>query len=226
MAFFPANENVQTSSLMVTKEGKYSVTKPEHASLIADIIVDTADYHGIARTQIVDATACIGGDTLSFIGKFYRVTAVEINPTNYDALVHNMSMYGHQHGRRLRLFNDNFLDCYERFASKIVYMDAPWGGPEYKKERNLMLYMSGVPVDELTSTVLEAGNAQLVALKVPFNFDIARFKDTLNMCNVPNWVRVHRVSNYQLITVVTRRMSKQRQSSMRSKRERSPSPRW
>ena len=206
MAYFPACLGVNAMDLIVTEEGSYSVTKPRPARQIVNFIVDTANKNKVSCKEIIDATACIGGDTLSFLqsGMFGRVTAVEMNWSNYKALVHNMREFGYTNGRRLRMLDDDYTYCFKRFKSEIVYMDAPWGGPGYKNKTNLMLYMSGMSVDRLTRAVLEAGNAQLVALKVPGNFAFGRFRHTLSKCRVANAVQVHRLEGetYKLITVV------------------------
>ena len=206
MAYWPAIRGVNVHNLIVTEEGSFSRTRWETANQITNILAGTAKKNGVSCKEIIDATACIGGDTLRFLDsmKFGRVTAVEMSWVNYDALVNNMYEYGFTSGRLLRMLDDDYTRCFKRFESEIVYMDAPWGGPGYRNRSSLMLYMSGVSVDRLTCEVLEAGNAQLVGLKVPCNFAFGRFRHILSNCRVANTIRVHKLrgESYKLITVV------------------------
>lgn len=212
------------TKMELTKEGKYSVTDAKAAGVICSAILKTARCIGASTNEIVDATACNGGDTLSFLhrGKFRRVTSVEVDPDNYRCLVQNLRAAGYlpaattcDSTRRVRVLLDDFTLCYERFSgAQIVYMDAPWGGPDYKLEKDLMLYLSDRPLDRLTRDVFRRGVAKLVCLKVPFNFAFKRFKRTLGDRYTVQQVPVR---NYFLL-LVHRRQTGGRQEEVHAAR--------
>jgi 16S rRNA G966 N2-methylase RsmD len=186
------------SRMVVTEEGSYSLSRPDAAALIKKHIVQSAKQNKISTREIVDATAGNGGDTLSFLSVFDKVTAVEINDENFGALRKNIVAFGYPEiGPRLRMLLDDYTSCYKRFSSPIVYFDPPWGGPGYKKFEKLMLYMSDVAIDDLIIDVMENTNTQMVALKCPFNFDIRRFVDTLSNYVITRFP----VNNFQLLIV-------------------------
>jgi hypothetical protein len=159
-----------------TPEGEYSVTKSVEAKMIVDTIMDVTTRYDIDNDAIVDATACCGGDTMSFAKAFPYVTAVELKRDNFNQLRRNVGMR-----RGVRLLHDDFTLCYERFSAPIAYIDAPWGGPDYYKASSLMLNLSGIPLDEFVVSMLRNSTFKVIALKVPINFAFDRFYDTIKM---------------------------------------------
>jgi len=56
-----------------------------------------------------------------------------------------------------------------------VYIDAPWGGPDYKNKTALDLFLGTLRIDELVPRILE--RSSYVFLKVPGNYNFQRLKD-------------------------------------------------
>lgn len=180
-----------------TEEGRYSRSRASQSIMITKLIKTKAEQLLLNTKQIVDATACNGGDTFTFTRYFDRVTAVEVNDDNFKVLKKNaLSMGFKPVDKRLRLLHDDFLVCYERFSSDIVYFDPPWGGVDYKTKPSIRLQMSGVPIHRVVTTTLEAG-AKLCAIKVPSNFDFNDFRRTVKHRSM----RKYPVANYYLIMV-------------------------
>lgn len=195
--FFPRHPGVQPTDLIVTDVGQFSITRPWDARTIRSVVADAAVDIGIPLDHIVDGTACNGGDTLSFLQAFSRVTAVEMDVTQYAALQHNMKVYGHGNKSYLTLLQDDFTQVYKQLNASVVYLDPPWGGPDYKLFKELMLDMSDQPVDEVVHDILRQSDAKLVAVKVPNNFAFHRFRETLRNYHV----RQVPVRNYYLLLV-------------------------
>ncbi|CAN0481895.1 unnamed protein product, partial [Laminaria digitata] len=93
-------------------------------------------------TAVVDATACVGGNAISFANSFQEVWAVEIDPDRFKLLRGNVkkAVGSAAASRGVRFFNSDFLDFLEAEKSEIgakqpvVFLDPPWGGSDYKKQ--------------------------------------------------------------------------------------------
>ncbi|CBJ32895.1 conserved unknown protein [Ectocarpus siliculosus] len=136
-----------------------------------------------ASTAIVDGTACVGGNAISFVSAFDEVWAVEIDPDRFDLLKGNVkkaiARSAHKE-KTVRFFNADFLRVLETerggIAEKrpIVFIDPPWGGEEYKKKgggeeyekKGLVdLSLSDTPMVDVCGRAAKAG-ARHVLLKV------------------------------------------------------------
>ncbi len=174
--------------LRVNDEGRYSLTRPVDARAIATEIVAAARKHRVYISEIVDATAGMGGDALTFLRYFRRVTAVEMKDDNFKLLQENTrEQCGPIDQSRIRLLHDDYTKCFARFSAPIVYFDPPWGGPEYKTKASVSLSLSGMDISEvvrqtLRITIRGHHRRRLVAVKVPNNFALAEFKDSLGWC--------------------------------------------
>ncbi len=80
-------ENIQLDALCL-----YSVTDQVTSDRITDFILRLRPH----ASSICDATACVGGNTLSFAlcPNFTSVTSIEIDETRYQSLVHNCKVVG------------------------------------------------------------------------------------------------------------------------------------
>ena len=61
----------------------------------------------------------------------------------------------------------------------VVFLDPPWGGPDYRKHARLMLYLDDVPLHKIVNRLIDS--AKLIVLKVPFNFDFPTFLPQINL---------------------------------------------
>eukprot|EP00798_Chlamydomonas_sp_ICE-L_P019721 gene19721-26412_t len=56
----------------------------------------------------------------------------------------------------------------------VIYMDAPWGGPDYKKHKVVDLKVSGMRLSDIVQILTHNHLAKnLIVLKVPFNQDMS-----------------------------------------------------
>jgi RNA cap guanine-N2 methyltransferase len=122
-------------------------------------------------TVITDGTACVGGNTYSFAQHFAHVRAYELAPIRADYLVHNLHVLGVDN---CTVRCGDVLELVARDGNHdLLFLDPPWGGPEYKNEDNVYLYLSGVSISDVCRRL--RGHVRAFALKVPTNFDEARF---------------------------------------------------
>lgn len=111
---------------------------------------------------IVDAMACVGGNTLSFSQVFGRVEARELDEKRSEMLRHNVEVFGAsnvnaQQGDALEL-------NLEELDADAVFLDAEWGGPNYRTHREV-LKISTVPLNIVASRFLNS--VDIIALKLP-----------------------------------------------------------
>lgn len=167
------------SNLSYDTEGLYSITHPNDANLISTNIIKVLDSMNPTNSSnttnssnqytIVDMTAGCGGNLISFCEYFNTVVGVENNIERYKILKKNMLSYNYNNYKiicddSVKFISSNIFDAY--------FIDPPWGGPEYKKNNNIELTISGITLVEL---ILLIPKNKLIVLKLPFNYNISTF---------------------------------------------------
>ena len=158
-------------ALILDEESLYSTTDQVTAEKIAS---DLSTFLPNTAT-VTDATACIGGSTFAFANVFERVNAVEIDPMRFEYLKHNLVTLKCDIMSNIVCINgDAIVEC-ERMpgGQDAIFIDPPWGGPEYKNKGKVSLYLSGVPLADVCKNF--ATHTRYIVLKVPVNFDEANF---------------------------------------------------
>jgi tRNA/tmRNA/rRNA uracil-C5-methylase (TrmA/RlmC/RlmD family) len=153
------------------------------------------------KSTITDATACIGGSAYSFIQNFSNVIAIEYDKKRFEYLQHNMSIlpiYNNSFSNISTISNgsshsnisnseqingtynniiecrngDAIIECTKQYQ-EAIFIDPPWGGPEYKMLPSVQLYLSGLPLSEVCRKICTY--TTYIILKVPVNFDEESF---------------------------------------------------
>jgi hypothetical protein len=83
----PALPDSWRRALLFTEEASYSVTPHASSRLICDKILQRGADVGAA---VVDAFACVGGDTANFTRRFRLVHSIELDPAKIPLLRHNL----------------------------------------------------------------------------------------------------------------------------------------
>ncbi|OQS01699.1 hypothetical protein ACHHYP_00304 [Achlya hypogyna] len=157
------------SQLQLDDVAQYSVTDMKTAARISHFIMSLPGL--TPNSVITDATACVGGNTASFCTFFRYVQAVEIDPTRFQMLVHNM--HGVLTFVNIQCYCANYVDVATQFLQDVVFIDPPWGGPEYRQRSTVDLFLGDTGLAELCEQLVH--RTQYVVIKVPQNFDIERF---------------------------------------------------
>jgi len=170
-SLFPFKERVIYSNLRLTPEGLYSVTKRiDGERLIAFLHGMIPD---LRKQTITDATACVGSDTLLFSLHFKKVESIELKRHNMVALQNNVDVFGASNvttheGDATRVFN---------WKTNVLYVDPPWGGPNYYKIPSLELYIGGQRLDNWIEEVLRRDERpNTIVLKLPRNYNFTRLQ--------------------------------------------------
>jgi hypothetical protein len=193
---FLHKEGVDYTQLKLTEEGLYSITRRKDAERAVGIMRSTV---GDLKTKsITDATACAGGDTLHFANAFQLVQSIEMNEQNFEALQNNVRLYGFENiilhrGDATKLFN---------WKSDVLYVDPPWGGPQYKEQTALDLVMSGKRLDEwLEQILLRKNRPNYIFLKLPYNYNFGR----LNFLSNIEHIKPYKIRGYVFVSIIVHR---------------------
>jgi tRNA/tmRNA/rRNA uracil-C5-methylase (TrmA/RlmC/RlmD family) len=158
------------SKILLDEEALYSTTDQITADKITTDILSF-----VPRTStITDATACAGGNTYSFAQHFDHVYAFELDHMRVRILQHNMKLLGARnvvvrHGDSSSLCRQQYQD--------VIFLDPPWGGPNYKKHAKIVLYLSDKHIADFCNDIAIEKKARYIALKAPTNFDEVDFLD-------------------------------------------------
>lgn len=205
---FPDEKNVEKDLLQVSHEALYSVTKPDKAKKIQKII--TKHLNDIHKTPqdcvITDATACVGGDTLSFATYFKTVQSVELNPSHHKMLENNVRVYNR---KNVNIFLGDYVKWMPMLQQDVVFIDPPWGGPMYKKRSNVKLELSNTPLCKIVSFL--HNKTSMLVVKTPINFNIhSLFDCTALKTRKPlyNTIHVYHLVNMLIIVLMAKDIAK------------------
>jgi 16S rRNA G966 N2-methylase RsmD len=206
--YFPTVPGVNLGNLKIHEVGKYSVTRPRDADDVLQTLLKFIDMSSCPAPKerkhtlsIIDATACVGGDTISFASAFQKVISVEKDPNTFELLKNNIGVYKLLHDKVLPI-NADFVELLKHealpFPVDIIYMDPPWnpeGQPWHSGLKKLMLKLSDMPVYDVVRLAMRNTPARTVAVKVPQNFDFRTFVKKLSDV----LLMVHSVSSFYII---------------------------
>ncbi len=193
---FPYKKGVNMEDIQLTEEGKYSYTKRRDGNLTIDFLREKIGP--LKHYSILDCTGNVGGDTILFGLHFKQVHSIEIDEENFRALNHNVSLYKFDN---VHLHFGDSTKLFDKFATDIVYMDPPWGGPDYKTKTNLDVYLGKTRVDNFIKNDLLSDKRsakerpKYIVLKLPFNYHWARLKDVKDI----EETFVLRIRNYRIL---------------------------
>lgn len=183
MELFPPKQNLDKSKLKMSNVGLYSITPYKEADSLSNSILNILDNYGLGELDITDATGGMGGNTISFSKYFRNVNSIENNREHFDILKHNIeNVYTCEN---VILYNSDYTTIFDKIVQDIIYIDPPWGGPDYKKYDKLKLYLGGISIDIfIRDKLLGIENIKLIVLKVPKNFDYTGLKETLGPMDI------------------------------------------
>lgn len=164
----------------MTSTAFYSVTPCKFANQVARVIKTVLEgMRPEGRYAIVDGTSCIGGDVKAFATLFERVIAIELDTLTYQYLCRNVELWNlssivstHHNDVVSLIPTLSKLVEIDKFDTLCLYLDAPWGGPEYRTKTKLKLELSRVFVCNVVVQAFEKNPMlHLCVLKLPRNYD-------------------------------------------------------
>jgi len=166
--------------LLITNIGKYSITKPLQGKWIKSVLIDffKAKKLNTKFLSIIDANAGIGGDTIYFSKYFQHIHSIEKNNMHFEVLKNNIQAI---QLKNVFLYEGNFMNIIHEKknnllqSKNILYMDPPWGGPDYKKQKFIDLDIElDEPNEKKLHVVINAlyQYFNVIFLKAPINIII------------------------------------------------------
>jgi serine/threonine protein kinase len=198
--------------LQVDAVALYSITEARLAEDQSRLIekkcvvaIPPSDRKSPKDLVVVDGTACVGGNTLSFARHFGLVHGVELSEQRARMLQHNARVCGYGEGK-VKVHCASFLDVFTpgsklnqallggapafSYASPmdVCFFDPPWGGPEYKNATSLDMFLGTVDVAEIIASLTTPFSShpalsRYVVLKAPLNYNVAGLKNVLKRTN-------------------------------------------
>lgn len=172
--YFPYLYNKQYDTLKIDETGKFSISCPRDAEFTTNVIIKAITTLKMVSNQVIitDGTAGVGGNTLSFEKHFYKVNAVELDKVRFEYLVHNMKVYN---SNATEFYNKDYTSIYLQLTQDVVFLDPPWGGPQYKSHEQLLITLSEVPLETIIKNLLSHKKAAVVVVKLPLNYNYMVF---------------------------------------------------
>jgi 16S rRNA G966 N2-methylase RsmD len=176
---FPIS-NVNIDELKFDDVGLYSISLPKDADIISEFIKNNINNamhnnnvmhnNNISNITIIDGTAGIGGNIISFAKYFKSVIGFEIDINRFNILNNNLKVYNLNN---VNTYNLNSLE--NLFIADVYFFDPPWGGPNYKKYKNLTFKFNDMELNQIVINIKKFNKNSYISFKLPTNFDLSIF---------------------------------------------------
>lgn len=209
--YFPAEYIDPSSTLVITQEGEYSITRPYEAKQIINIL----SKYLPKKSTIIDGTASCGGDTISLALHFENIIAVELNKDNCDCLKNNLKAYNLSNQVNV-ICPKSIYDVVENNNFDMLFLDPPWGGRSYFREQTLNLYLCKTSTEfekdcsENIYKLFESFPDKYFVLKTPTNFNYDEFLSQLpnrKIIKYPIFKYIYKSENNRMTSKRTSRIS-------------------
>jgi len=187
-------------------EGLYSLTPENESCVMAEILADACWQvlrQPASRTQILDGTAGLGGNVFGFARFFAKVKAMELDPKRYKLLQHNVLQIGFS-GKAVECIRGTVLKLFMHKSAPVVFLDPPWGGYSYRREKKLRLFIEKTPLPRMLcqwAQQRKRAHPTVVGLKLPTNFSIPMFEQDIQGAPIRVY-SVHRLSKMMLVVLL------------------------
>lgn len=192
---FPKKPGLDYTKLKLTPEGEYSITKSHDSLKIIEAMKKVCKV--LKNKTIADLSGNVGGDTIRFGMNFKEVDSYELNPINFEALKNNVEIYD------LKNVHLHLGDATKLFKKKVdfLYIDPPWGGPDYKDKEKLVLKFGDDNVDKYLKSILEQEwRPKYIFLKLPSNYDFNTFTE---LPNIHTTIHKFQIRGFYLLGIKT-----------------------
>lgn len=189
---FPNDKNIDFKKLKISNIGKYSMDKPDKAQILSDLIKENMGTNDLV---ITDANSNMGGNVINFAKNFKFVNSVEILPFHCDILKNNVEVYDLLD--KVNINCADYLDIMHNLKQDVIFFDPPWGGTDYKKEKNLNLYLDNINIVDIINELYDY--AKMIVLRIPRNFNIVDLLRRIEYTNV-NIYKVYVQPNVKIIS--------------------------
>ena len=211
--------------LQMDEIASFSVTEATFADQISEAIASQKGVHN--QMSIVDATACVGGNSMSFGKYFQYLTAVELDPKRAKMLEHNLDLckrhatFGFVANKRVFCGDYTKLMRTQIGRSDIIFFDPPWGGMDYKNETSVELSLGNRKMHDIVNECSQY--ATYVVLKLPKNYNMMALKRGITTGQIiyhNDLSNARGIVKMKLVIVVCQTMQNQAQQHQRRPNQR------
>lgn len=168
---------IDYSKMDAAESSKYSSDLPHQVDQLVKFIgkIEPKFVDKTQKLHILDGTAHVGSFSLCWAALFrkQKITSVEINKDIYARLKKNTKNLGLS--EQVEVINSDINDYIEATNEvkkyDFIYLDPPWGGPNYRFKKGVMLYLGKKTVVEVILEIFKKRLTEQIFLKVPINFD-------------------------------------------------------
>jgi 16S rRNA G966 N2-methylase RsmD len=198
-----SNKSVNYSNFKIVPESVYSSELPFHINNWVNILQKNVKNININnKITCLNMTANVGSFDINIVNNFknLHITAIELDKCTYKALKYNIKEF--KMTKNIKSYNTDSLTYLQNLNSDksfdFIYIDPPWGGPEYKKEIDLKLSLSDIDIHDIIDDIFNKNITDTVFLKGPTNF---KYKsENYNIDTVPFYTpNKKRISYYVYI---------------------------
>lgn len=191
---FPKKKGINIKNYQLSNIGYYSIILPKDSERIANIIKSYFD----SNIVVTDATSNMGGVVMK-LSDYFKVNAVEINNKHFEILKNNVNNYGSKH--KVNFYCNDYLDIIDELKQDVVFFDPPWGGTDYRKEKNIDLKLDNISISKIVEYILENNLARLIVVRVPINYKIIKLVKLVEKSDIYSFYKANNKINYLLIVL-------------------------
>lgn len=180
---FPWKSGVNRNNILMNYDCVFFVTIPKDSEYISLCIENKMKKYNKNKKDIciIDSTACVGGDTITFSEHFGITIPIEIDETRFNYLKHNIELYNITNAYPI------YGDCMEIIPDininiDVIYVDPPWGGSDYKNKNNITLKLGENELCDVIDNFMQ--KAKLTVIKLPKNYDYNTLKSNLKVYEI------------------------------------------
>ena len=165
---------IDYTKLKAVESTWYSSEHPVHFKQIDEIIYEEMRFDCLQSLTVLDGTAHVGGFSLNWATAHptHKIDSVELNKNTYDALVYNIRALNlEKQIQPIHADVNQIIRAASEAQFDFVYLDAEWGGPEYKRHTDMHLFLGDRDVSLVVQELLQRKITSIVFLKVPNNYD-------------------------------------------------------
>ncbi len=153
-------------------ESKYSITRKFQGDQFIKIAKEFIGQN-LKTLTITDGTAGAGGDTVNFSNNFKHVMSVEIKKDTFKLLISNCE---HFKCNNVTFINDDYSTVYDKLKQDVIYLDPPWGGPEYKLKKEVKLSVGKYSLKQIIDKIVKDKLCKYIFIKMPYNCNVSSIK--------------------------------------------------
>lgn len=170
---FPYTTNDNLNNLRITNVALYSTTPPEQSKYVCKIIRKYFNNKQLKNMTLTDVGGCIGGNTYYLSNCFEKINFIENLSIHVDIFKNNLNIV-FPNKNNINIIQENYLDVYKKIQQDVIFMDPPWFGIDYYKQKSIELYYPSNGKKILLHNLVKKLSklTSMIIIKLPINYNI------------------------------------------------------